>query len=81
MPACWGRGLATEGARAVMAHAFDELQTTALFAGHNPANDVSRRLLGKLGFRLTHEELYEPTGLQHPSYLLTAAEFSAGRAG
>jgi len=58
-----------------MAHAFGELKVAALFAGHNPANAVSRHLLGKLGFRFTHEELYEPTGLQHPSYLLTAAEY------
>jgi hypothetical protein len=42
----------------------------ALFAGHNPNNEKSGMLLGKLGFEYTHDEFYEPTGLQHPSYLL-----------
>jgi len=41
-----------------------------LFAGHHPENHASRRILSKLGFRLTHEEFYPPTGLLHPSYLL-----------
>jgi hypothetical protein len=31
---------------------------------------ASRALLGKLGFRYTHDELYAPTGLLHPSYRL-----------
>ena len=69
----WGQGFATELARAVMAYAFGPLQLSTLFAGHNPHNQVSRRLLAKLGFRYTHDELYPPTGLQHPSYWLTAA--------
>ena len=67
----WGKGYATEAARHVIAFAFDVLGLTALFAGHNPQNVASRHLLEKLGFAFTHEEFYEPTGLQHPSYLLT----------
>ena len=43
----------------------------ALLSGsHNPGNQASRHLLETLGFRYTHDELYEPTGLMHPSYLL-----------
>ena len=72
----WNRGYALEATRAVIAYAFDRLSAAALFAGHNPRNEASRRLLGKLGFRYTHDELYEPTGLHHPSYLLTAEEFA-----
>lgn len=71
----WRRGYASEAARAVMAYAFDSLRATALFAGHNPENKASRDLLLKLGFRYTHDQFYEPTGLQHPSYLLTAEEY------
>jgi [ribosomal protein S5]-alanine N-acetyltransferase len=66
----WGKGLATEAARAVIAYAFDVLDASALFAGHHPENVASRRTLERLGFRHTHDELYPPTGLQHPSYLL-----------
>jgi [ribosomal protein S5]-alanine N-acetyltransferase len=78
-PIYWGKGLAVEAGRAVIEFGFAELGTTALFAGHNPANTASRRVLEKLGFRYTHDELYPPTGLMHPSYLLTAAEWRASR--
>jgi [ribosomal protein S5]-alanine N-acetyltransferase len=75
----WGQGYAAEATRAVMAHAFGTLHVAGLFAGHNPGNDGSRHLLNKLGFRYTHNEYYPPTGLHHPSYLLTLAEYQAGR--
>jgi RimJ/RimL family protein N-acetyltransferase len=71
----WGCGYATEAARAAMRVAFERLEVSGLFAGHNPKNDTSRHILATLGFRYTHDELYEPTGLEHPCYLLTAVEF------
>ena len=70
LPAFWRRGIAHEAATAVIHHAFEQLGVSALFAGHNPDNDASRQMLSKLGFRYTHDELYPPTGRQHPSYLL-----------
>ncbi len=73
-PAHWGRGLAVEAGRAIVTFAFQTVGATGLFAGHHPANAASRRVLEKLGFRFTHAELYAPTGLRHPSYLLTRAE-------
>lgn len=69
-PALWGQGLAGEAARAVIAHAFGTLGAQALFAGHHPSNNASRRLLLKLGFVLTGEELYPPTGTMNLAYLL-----------
>jgi [ribosomal protein S5]-alanine N-acetyltransferase len=66
----WGSGYATEAARSVIALAFDRLGVRALFAGHHPENDASRRVLAKLGFRHTGETLFAPTGLMHPAYLL-----------
>jgi ribosomal-protein-alanine N-acetyltransferase len=71
----WGHGYAPEAAGAVMEFAFERLAASGLFAGHNPANEISRRLLQRLGFRYTHDEFYLPTGLQHPSYILTADDF------
>lgn len=47
------------------------MRVTALFAGHNPKNILSARLLKKLGFTYTHNEYYPPTELYHPSYLMT----------
>jgi [ribosomal protein S5]-alanine N-acetyltransferase len=75
--AYWGQGLALEAARTVMDYAFSQLDAAGLFAGHNPANQASRRVLQKLGFRYTHDEYYPPTGLNHPSYLLMKSESSA----
>ena len=71
----WGFGYATEAAQAVMQYAFDSLNASALFAGHNPNNKTSRYLLEKLGFHYTHDELYPPTGLYHPSYLMKSEEY------
>jgi len=69
-PEFWHHGLAEEAARAVIDFGFSKLAASALFAGHHPENESSRRLLIKLGFRFTHEELYAPTGRLHPSHLL-----------
>lgn len=71
----WGKRYASEAAAAAMAYAFDSLQVAALFAGHHPANEASRRLLQKLGFRFSRTEYYAPTGLDHPSYILPGDEF------
>jgi [ribosomal protein S5]-alanine N-acetyltransferase len=71
-PAFWGQGLAAEAGRAVIDFAFCSLDAQALFAGHHPENAASRRVLLKLGFRYSHDEYYEATGLLHPSYLLDA---------
>jgi ribosomal-protein-alanine N-acetyltransferase len=72
--AYWGQGLAAEAGHAIIAFAFETLGAQALFAGHHPANEASRRVLSKLGFQFTHLEFYAPTGLQHPSYLLKRTE-------
>jgi RimJ/RimL family protein N-acetyltransferase len=45
----WGRGLATEGARAVVHHAFETLQLPSLVSFTVPANLRSRRVMGKIG--------------------------------
>jgi ribosomal-protein-alanine N-acetyltransferase len=75
IPDYWRKGFATEAINTVTEYAFNKLKVTALFAGHNPVNNSSRNLLLKLGFRYTHDEFYPSTGLNHPSYLLTAEEY------
>lgn len=69
-PGYWGQGLAEEASRAAIEYAFAQLGARGLFAGHHPENQASGKLLRKLGFTFSHEELYPPTGLQHPSYML-----------
>ena len=60
----WGRGLATEAGRALIANARDTLRLKRLDAGHFLDNPASGRVLEKLGFR--------PTGA-------TVRRYSAGR--
>ena len=47
----WGRGLATEGARASLRHAFEELGLEAVISIIDPANERSIRVAEKLGMR------------------------------
>ena len=49
----WGRGLATEAARAVVGLAFDELHTERVFASTTLRNSSSRRVMEKLGMRVS----------------------------
>lgn len=67
----WGLGFAHEACLAVIEYAFNTLDINAIFAGHNPKNAVSAKLLKKLDFKYTHDEFYPPTQLHHPSYLMT----------
>jgi ribosomal-protein-alanine N-acetyltransferase len=83
----WRRGYAFEAASRVIEHAFSLDGIQAIFAGHNPENAASRRLLSRLGFAYTGDQFYAPTGLRHPSYLLTrpthvtaAVTFESGHA-
>jgi [ribosomal protein S5]-alanine N-acetyltransferase len=50
-----GQGYASEACRAVLGHAFDDLQAHAVVAGTAAANLPSRRLLQRLGFKKTAE--------------------------
>jgi ribosomal-protein-alanine N-acetyltransferase len=69
-PAFWSAGFAREAAHAVIDYAFGKVGAEALFAGHHPQNEGSRRLLEKLAFVYQRDQLYAPTGLMHPTYLV-----------
>ena len=57
----WGRGLATEGARAVVDNAFQSLGFASLVSFAVPANQRSRRVMEKLGM------VHDPGGdFDHP---------------
>ena len=72
----WGKGFAKEACFAVIEYAFNTLRVNALFAGHNPKNIASAQLLKKLGFTYIHDEFYPPTGLNHPSCMLTKQDYT-----
>lgn len=52
-PEVWGKGYATEGARAVLDFAFDELGLEEVVSYTAPLNSASRRVMEKLG--MTHD--------------------------
>ncbi|MGL5656118.1 MAG: GNAT family N-acetyltransferase [Fusobacteriaceae bacterium] len=70
LPEFWGKGLGEEAALKVIEYSFNTLKSKAIFAGHNPKNIRSAKLLKKLGFVLIGEEFFPPTGLMHPLYML-----------
>jgi ribosomal-protein-alanine N-acetyltransferase len=74
-PEHWGQGLAGEAAWAIVRHAFSTLAVGSLIAGHHPRNEPSRRLLGKLGFKYSHDAFYAPNGIDQPWHLLTAEDY------
>jgi len=55
--AYWGRGFATEAARAVIDYVFGDLECEALQSGARVSNPASRRVLEKCGFQWTGVQL------------------------
>jgi RimJ/RimL family protein N-acetyltransferase len=49
----WGRGFATEAVRALIDHAFGDLEHETLISGARVNNPASRRVLEKCGFQWT----------------------------
>jgi RimJ/RimL family protein N-acetyltransferase len=60
----WGKGYATEAARALIDHAFGELDCEALLGGARVSNPASRRVLEKCGFQWTGVGLYRIRALK-----------------
>lgn len=58
-PAHWGRGLASEAARAVLRHGFAELRLSRILARTDAPNAASIRVMQRLGMR------FERRGLEH----------------
>ncbi|SCL14582.1 Protein N-acetyltransferase, RimJ/RimL family [Micromonospora nigra] len=58
----WGRGLATEAARAVLDHAFGTLALDRLVSVHQIGNDASERVMRKLGMHLDRDTVDPATG-------------------
>ena len=83
---CWGRGLATEGARAVVQHAFESLNLESLVSFTVPANVRSRRVMEKIGMsresadNFEHPKLPEGHPLRpHVLYRLSRTDWMRAR--
>jgi RimJ/RimL family protein N-acetyltransferase len=75
--AAWGRGLATEAARAAVACGFDRAGLARIVAVTRPEHTRSRAVLEKLGMR--YERDVEVFGLHAVLYALTRDAFQAPR--
>ena len=82
---CWGQGLATEGAYAIVRYGFETLGLDELVAFTVPANARSRRVIEKLG--MTHDPADDfdhprlPAGhplRRHVLYRLNRSGWSSG---
>jgi [ribosomal protein S5]-alanine N-acetyltransferase len=51
-PNHWGKGIATEAAKALVAFAFNELAATAVLSSHATWNVASQRVIEKVGMQL-----------------------------
>jgi len=60
----WGRGLATEGARAVVECAFSDLKLTEIVSFTTEGNVRSRRVMEKLGMTRDADEDFDHPSLQ-----------------
>lgn len=63
--AYWGQGLATEGARAVAAHTFENLRIKELVSFTVPINAPSRRVMEKLGMTHNPSDDFDHPKLPH----------------
>jgi ribosomal-protein-alanine N-acetyltransferase len=61
----WGRGLATEAARAIVDHAFATLPVPRLICLLDPDNAASRAVAAKIGMRLLWDDYVDEYGLSH----------------
>jgi RimJ/RimL family protein N-acetyltransferase len=85
--AVWGRGLATEGSRGVVAYAFTELGVPRVWGRTMAVNVASRRVLVKAGLRYVrtfHEVFDDPidgTEFGEVEYAVTRGEWVSGLRG
>jgi RimJ/RimL family protein N-acetyltransferase len=79
----WGRGLATEGAHAIVRHGFETLGLDQLVSFTAPANARSRRVMEKIGMAHDPADDFDhprlPEGhplLRHVLYRLRRSDWS-----
>jgi len=69
----WGKGLATEGARASLRYGFAQLHLEHIIAAALVENHASRRVLEKIGMR--YERTFQFQGLDAASYSLSRTDY------
>ncbi len=78
-PTSWGRGLATEAARAVLRHGFRVVGLPRIFARADAPNAASIRVMQRLRMRFVRRGIEQ--GLDTVCYALDREEFDGARPG
>jgi RimJ/RimL family protein N-acetyltransferase len=73
--ALWGRGLATEGSRTLVRHAFENLDQTAVDACFHPGNVASMRVMQKCSMHEVGSFVHPRVGIEVIRYLVTRADY------
>jgi RimJ/RimL family protein N-acetyltransferase len=78
-PDHWGRGIATDAAKAVLTFGFDHLNLTLITSGYFQDNAASGRVLEKLGFRIVGRDVRpcKATGIDVGSVVMERSRSSS----
>ena len=79
---CWGRGIVTEAAQALVSYAFENIAIDIVTAYCYPTNPASRRVLEKTGFHMEGtlrqaEVLFNGTVMDNVCFSITREEWTA----
>lgn len=72
----WGKGLPTEAAQQVMRYGFEQVGLNAIYAGADPPNEASFRVMEKLGMKFLR--LTTVGGVTAIYYILHREQFQGG---
>lgn len=64
----WGKGYATEAANACINYVRENLKIQKIIASIDPNNNVSKKILGKLGFEFMGMKWFEDTKEEEPYF-------------
>ena len=71
LPGYWGQGLATEASREALRYAFEELGLERVYAGADPPNETSFRVMERLGMKFDSRRTLH--GLEAVYYVIHAS--------
>jgi len=72
-PEHWGKGIALEAARAVLRYGFEESKLANIYAGADPPNTASFRVIEKLGMKFARKILVN--GLEAIYYAMSREDY------
>jgi RimJ/RimL family protein N-acetyltransferase len=74
-PSSWGRGLATEGAKAALADGFTHPDLDEVVSIYQPENEASGRVMARLGMRFDRDTHHPTRGLALRVYRLSRVDW------